>query len=74
MPLTDAWDFAAVCGLLLFASVLSLARRGIPSPSERIKMRAAAWSLLSDAQQPSPSGDGEAEDRRGSKDKRAAGR
>ena len=54
IQLTDPLDFIAVCGLLIFALLLLLARRRIPSPADRVKMRSAAWSLLSDVQ-PDPS-------------------
>lgn len=67
MQLTDAWDFVAVCGLLLFTLLLPLARRRIASPTDRVKMRAAAWSLLSDAQQPDPSAPRDLEDGRARK-------
>lgn len=66
MRFADAWDFVAVCGLLIFALVLSLARRRIASPIDRVKMRAAAWSLLSDVPQPDASTPHDAGERRAS--------
>lgn len=41
-------ELVAVGGILIVALLLALARRRVSSPTERIKLRAAAWSLLSE--------------------------
>jgi hypothetical protein len=61
-------ELVAVGGALLILVGLILARRRDLSPSERIKIRAAAWSLLSDT--PTDGNDGgkraeESESRKG---------
>ena len=41
-------EFVAVGGALIIALLLAWANRRVSSPTERMKMRAAAWSLLSE--------------------------
>ena len=41
-------ELVAVGGVLIMAALLALARRRVSSPAERMKIRAAAWSLLSE--------------------------
>jgi hypothetical protein len=43
-------EFVAGGGVLIIALLLALASRRASSPAERMKIRAAAWSLLRDTQ------------------------
>jgi hypothetical protein len=45
----DILDLVAVTGLLALAALALVARRRIFRATDRIKIRAAAWSLLSDS-------------------------
>lgn len=47
-PSPGLTELVAVGGILIMAALLALTRRRVSSPAERMKIRAAAWSLLSE--------------------------